>query len=219
MELIDRYTVSKDWMTLTLLLIFLLVIVAKLIFPERFENFTRLFFTRRYFNSDKKVIALTDSFTIIFSIIQVLAVSLLLYIVLIRFSLISPDTPEILFIHIMLGYSLFFMVKYFIAKIMADIFAMKNIIDTYLLYKITYRNFFVLFLLGVDILLIYAYTPSKVILIIVLGLCALTNLAILVNFYIKKRMLLLPNWFYFILYLCAFEIAPYFILYKVVTIA
>lgn len=219
MELIERYTISKDWMTLTFLLAFLLIIIAKLVFPERFENFVKLFYTRSYFKTNKKVVAMTDSFTVIFSTIQVLAASLLIYITLTQFYLLVPTTPEILFIQVILGFSLFFMTKYFIAKIMADVFSIENILDPYLFYKITYRNLFGVFLLGADILLIYAYNLSQTFLFITLGLCGLTNLGILVNFYLKKRMFLLSNWFYFILYLCTFEIAPYFILFKLVEIA
>ncbi|WP_304138277.1 DUF4271 domain-containing protein [Mesonia mobilis] len=45
----------------------------------------------------------------------------------------------------------------------------------------------------------------------------LTNIFSLLLIYRKNQSLITGNWFYFILYLCTLEIAPYFILYKVFT--
>lgn len=219
MELIERYTVSKDWMTLTLFLAFFLVTLAKLIFPERFDNFIKLFYTNRYFKINQKTVTLTDPFNLILSVIHILSVPLLMYLALSHFSWLDPTEPKVNFIRIMLGYSLFFLIIYFMEKITADVFKIEEIVNPYLFYKITYRNFIALFVLPINIILIYGFQPSNLSIVITLTIILLLNTGILADFYRKKRKQLSPHWFYFILYLCIFEITPYFILYKVVTIA
>lgn len=218
MELIERHPVSTDWITLALVLALLLLVGTKLLFPERFDRFTKLYYSKRYFKLNQKTLVLTDSFTLLLSAVNIVSVSLLIYVALATFSFLDTTAPKTVFIQIMLGYSLFFIIKSFLEKITAAIFAIDDTVDQYLFYKITHANFLAFVLLFVNVLLIYGFQSSPIALIFVLSAVLLINMAILVDFYRKKRNLLFPHWFYLILYLCTFEIAPYFILFKVVTI-
>lgn len=219
MEFIERDIISKDWITLTLTLAFVLISIAKFAFPDRFENFYKLFYSNRYFKLNQKPGALTDSFSILLSSINILSVSLLIYLGLTTFSIVNIPVsgPKTVFVQVMLGYSLFFIIKYFLEKITADVFAISATIDDYLFYKVAHRNFLAFLLLAADMVLVYGFGPSQPLLIGVMVIAVLINTIVLVDFYQKKRKALLGHWFYFILYLCTFEIAPYFILYKVVT--
>src|SRR5699024_4076227 len=110
--------------------------------------------------------------------------------------------------------ALFFSIKYFLEKITASLFEIENFIDSYLLHKITYRNFMALVLLPISFFFMYSGFYLKWALLVTLGIIFFTNFYILFLFYKKNSEQLSQYWFYFILYLCTFEIAPYFILYK-----
>jgi len=70
--------------------------------------------------------------------------------------------------------------------------------------------------LPINVLLLYAITPTKWLLIISIGLIILINSVGLVTTFKNHQKLILNNLFYFILYLCALEIGPYLILYKII---
>ena len=211
----ERYMVSKDWMTLALIAIILLIVIIKLLYPQRFEDFSKLFSTNRYFNLRQKSYTLTDSFNLLFYGVNILSFSLLAYLSLTQFFFFETANQYIVFVQIALGYSVFFITKYFLEKITADVFGIEKMMDRYLYYKISFRNFMALLLVPISVLFLYGFQLSKTGIIFVLSLIGLANLTILLNFYKKHQKYILPQWFYFILYLCAFEIAPYFILYKV----
>ena len=81
--------------------------------------------------------------------------------------------------------------------------------------KTSYRNYIGLILLPVNIILIYSIEPTKMIIYIVLGLLLVVLLSGFFTTYKSYQKLILGNLFYFILYLCALEIGPYIILFKV----
>ena len=87
--------------------------------------------------------------------------------------------------------------------------------NDYLFQKITYKNYLGLILLPINILLIYVVTPSKSIFFVAISLLFIVNLMGFLESVKSHLSLIKSNLFYFILYLCALEIAPYLILYKV----
>ncbi|HET8809859.1 MAG TPA: DUF4271 domain-containing protein [Flavobacteriaceae bacterium] len=217
MEAIERYHVANDWITLLFVAVFLLVAVCKLAYPYRFENFTKLIYTTRYFSINQNKTSLTDSFSFLLYGTQILSVSLFIFLLISVFSIVETTDEKILFVQIALAYLLFFSVKYFLEKITATLFKMEKIIDLYLLHKITYRNFIAVALLPITLFFMYATFSAKTLMLVIAGIVVLANLYILIIFYKKNRKLVSQYWFYFILYLCTFEIAPYFILYKAFT--
>ena len=74
-----------------------------------------------------------------------------------------------------------------------------------------------LVLLPICMAFIYIWEPSLIALYICIGLVLLMNFISVVSIYRKNQQFILSRWFYFILYLCALEIGPYFILYKLIT--
>lgn len=90
--------------------------------------------------------------------------------------------------------------------------------DYYIFQKISYRSFVSLFVLLASVFLVYSLQPSRAILLGIGLIVLLSNVIALIIIYRRNQNLLVANWFYFILYLCALEIAPYIILYKLITI-
>src|SRR5690606_28874261 len=106
--------------------------------------------------------------------------------------------------------------KLYTEKIIASIFSIDTIIDHYLYQKLSYRNLLSILILFANILLIYTFSESKFIVIFIASVVLLINVAMLLYTFKSSEKIITNNLFYFILYLCALEISPYFILYKAV---
>lgn len=206
--------VSKDWITIIFMIIFGLLVLAKLFFPQRFHNFLKLLVSNRYFDF-KRGNFQTDYFSIFLFLANILSISLLIYIFWTHFSPTETSTPKILFVQIALAYFMFFTIKYFLEKIIGDLFQIDSLMTKYLWHKISFRNFLAILLLAPALFFSYGHPVSNTEIIILACIIAGFNIAVLFSFYRKNQRYILPQWFYFILYLCALEIGPYFILYKV----
>ena len=112
----------------------------------------------------------------------------------------------------------FFIVKVLIERLLASVFKIDHLINSYLFNKISYRNYLGLILLPVNAILIY-YVDYSANLLYILGISVLAIYTIiLLTYYSKNLNLLKQSLFYFILYLCALEIAPYIIVYQFIAI-
>lgn len=217
MEVIERHAVSQDWITLLLVLVFGLLVVAKYAFTQRFAHFSMLFATDKYLLLKGKDPNLFHPFNILLFAVNVVSAGLFIYIYYLTFGEGHPDRAGITFLRIMTAYATFVLLKFSLEKILADVVSVNEQMNYYLFYKLSYRNFMALILLPISIFFIYTWEPTRLVLYILLGVILLMNLITLLSIFIKNRQYIATHWFYFILYLCALEIGPYYILYKLVT--
>ena len=217
MEAIERYAVSQDWITLLLVFVFALLVVVKYSFTQRFAHFSMLFATDKYLLLKGKEPNLFHPFNMLMFVVNAVSVGLFIYIFYLTFSEGYPARPKVLFLRILTAYTAFVLLKFSIEKILADVVSVNNKMNYYLFYKLSYRNFMTLILLPVCIFFIYVWEPTRLMLYVFLGLILLMNVITLLSIFIKNQQYIVNNWFYFILYLCALEIGPYYILYKLVT--
>nr|WP_037318936.1 DUF4271 domain-containing protein [Salegentibacter sp. Hel_I_6] len=218
MEAIERHVDSLDWITLTLMGAFLLLAIVKTAYPQRFEDFLSLLTSNKFMMFRGKKNKAFHPFNILLFFVHLISFSLLFYLF---FNFFWKDTtiePVFLFIRIATAYGSFVLVKFGLEKIVGNVFDLDSQIDSYLYQKLSYRNFIGLILLIPSLIFIYTFTPTAFTLYSLLGILVLTNIFSLLLIYRKNQSLITGNWFYFILYLCALEIAPYIILYKLITI-
>ncbi|WP_369412503.1 DUF4271 domain-containing protein [Mesonia aestuariivivens] len=200
--------------------ILLLLTFSKIYFTEDFRDFFRIFISNKYFTSHKRTISVFNLFSFILFIGHSLVISLAIF----YFLKLTPNTTitknsYLLYIQILVGYNILIGVKYLIEKIIGEVFTIHRILDNYIFYKITYKNLLSFLMLPFLIMLIYKWQNSMIFAYIIFAIWGIANILILLKYYSKQQKLVLGNWFYFILYLCTLEIAPYFILYKVFTSA
>ena len=217
MEAIERTVVAKDWITLLLVFAFALLVVARYAFSQRFSHFMMLFATDKYLVLKSKDPNLFHPFNLILFTVNTIAVGLFIFVIFLTFSEAEPPRPKVLFLRILTAYTAFVLLKFSLEKILANVLALDKKINFYLFYKLSYRNFIALILLPVSAIMIYTWQPGEVAIYVVLGFILLMNLITLLSIYRKNQQYILDHWFYFILYLCALEIGPYFILYKLIT--
>lgn len=217
-EIISRYIASNNWITVILICLFIALTWLRTRYGERFFDFLSILISNKYFNTHEKSPSVLNFFSFVCFVLNGLILSLLLYFLVISFGFKwIPTNHFILYIQLFIGYNIFIGVKYMIEKIIGNIFNIEKLLDNYLFFKITYKNYLALCLLPLLLVISYAWQPSSTMFLVGFLLFIFLNLLLLLKYYAKNQKLLLAHWFYFILYLCTLEIAPYIILYKVVT--
>ncbi|MFC5048046.1 DUF4271 domain-containing protein [Aquimarina hainanensis] len=216
MDMITRHISDTNWITIALLFCFVFLAIAKTIDAPQFNDFIRLFNTSKYITLHQKPKRLSSSFNAMLILAQIISISLFAFICFNTLKWNSHSQDFIFFIKIMTIYGLFVIGKMLVEKIFGTVFSIDEIIEDYIFQKISYRNFIGLILLPVDIILTYTVSPTHLLVSIILFSTLLINLIILLMIYKKNENVILNNLFYFILYLCAFEIAPYFMLFKLI---
>ncbi len=218
LEYIERQIESLDWITLLFVGCIVFYAVSKLLYPKRFQEFILLPLTNKYFLVQGRNNKISHLFNILWFIPQVISISMLIYLVL------KTESPELvssnrwLFVHICTAYTGFVLFKYYIEKIVGVVFAIEPVLNQYLYQKLTYRNLLSVLVFIANLAFFYIYEPSLQVLGIFIGILIIINAISLFYNYKTNGNFILRNFFYFILYLCALEISPYLILFKVIII-
>lgn len=215
-ELIPRITENKDWATLLFVIAFALLVVTKTAFENRFRDFINLLINNKYLKIYKDSSNLMSWFTILLFVVQLISMSFFIQLVLSYFGY-TTKTNWISFIQIFTFLSFFILSKFLIEKIIATSFDIENFTEQFNLLKVSYRTYIGLLLLPVNIIMYYTNIVNTYaiigIMIILLIINTVTYLVSLKNY----QKLLLSKLFYFILYICALEIAPYYFMYYIIT--
>jgi|TARA_R110002049_G_scaffold76188_2_gene195983 hypothetical protein len=102
-------------------------------------------------------------------------------------------------------------------RLLSSVLDIEPIIDKYIFEKTSFQNFVGLVLLPINALLIYTLTPNQTLLITLLAILLALQFFGLFLFIKNNLNVFRKSLFYFILYLCTLEIAPYVVLYKIIT--
>jgi hypothetical protein len=209
-----REIISKEWFTILIVLCICILAFAKATFSSRFNDFLWVIGNSKYlkiYSRDQKFIDQFDGLLFLNLIISLSLFYFIWYNTL--FDSIAFDA--ILFIKILVGIGSLILIKVLLERLIGSLFEIDSLIDSYVFQKTSYKNYIGLVLLPINILLIFAVQPSKTILYIVISLLFIIILVGFITSFKMYQKLILNNLFYFILYLCALEIAPYIILYKI----
>ncbi|WP_261376881.1 DUF4271 domain-containing protein [Gillisia sp. Hel_I_86] len=191
--------------------------LGKALFHNRFEDFTSLATSGKFLMIKSREHKLLFGFNVLMLTVHILSVSLFVFLTFRLFTSQTLENQGSLLLRIITAYGFIVLLKFTVEKIIANVFDIDEIIDTYIFQKQTYLNFISLIIFGLSLFLVYSDIPRLPLfyLIIVLIIIALSyTLYTIIN---KNLRLISRFWFYFILYICALEIAPYVILYKLIT--
>ena len=208
-----REIISNEWYTILIVFSLCILAVARYVYTLRFSDFLWLVGNSKYlkiYARDQKFI---DQFESLLYANFVIAASIFGFINYNTF--ISPITFDLtLFIKVFTGLGSVILIKILIERLLGSLFEIDALIDAYIFQKTNYKNYIGLILLPINIILIYAVPPTEIILYIILSLLFTINLIGFIGSVKTNQKTILGNLFYFILYLCALEIAPYILLYK-----
>ncbi|MDO9037886.1 MAG: DUF4271 domain-containing protein [Lutibacter sp.] len=207
---------NHHWVSLVFLAILIFLTWAKVLYKDRLLHTASLFFANKYlfiyFNKEKNDIITLFQFLLF--IVQLLALALLLYFAnnLWQFS----DRLNALngYLLLVAGVGLYFCFRYLIGLFLAEIFNIKNKYSRIVYDKVSYFNNLILWVLPLIMLSAYANIYKeiffKITFFVLVILLILRYVLVLVN----NKKLIVNNLFYFILYICALEIAPLAIILK-----
>lgn len=207
-----RITNATDWATGLFVVCFLLIALARTTFEKRFADFLRLAVSDKYIKVYRDSSHLFSGFTIMLFVVQVLSLAFFLQIALAHFGYASK-TDWLLFIRIFTLLGSFILVRFLIDKIIGTSFNMEDFVEQFNLQKVSYRTYIGLLLLPVNIILFYNGTPSNGVVTFIIGAILIINVLTYLFSLKNYQNFIAGKMFYFILYLCALEIAPYYFMY------
>jgi len=215
-EVIERIFISKDWITIILLIVITLLIFNKIRNPLKFTKLQTLLYSSNYFGSySKSSPMLVSVFNAIFIVIFSIVISLLLFVAVIQYGL-ANNSDIILFFKILIYVFSYILVRFVVGFLLALLFEIEKEQQYFSFLKLSYLSSFSILILPFLIVNFYINSPFfSQILIIIAGLLLFYFFVLQIK---NNQKLIFSKIFYFILYLCALEIAPYMIVYKLLIV-
>lgn len=206
----ERLPQDNSWSVYLFIGSFLLVAIVRAVFDKQFKDFLGLLYTNKYI----KLYSETSLswFSIVLTIVQLISYAFFIQIMLSYFGFVHKTNVEV-FIQILAFISVFFGLKYAVKRSIAGLFNIQDFCNKYLFFEMSYKMYLgVLLLLGCFIMF-YAKEPNAVLAYVILAVFLLLHLVVhLISFRVFRKEIL-SKMFYFILYLCTLEIAPYYFTY------
>ncbi|WP_116771226.1 DUF4271 domain-containing protein [Maribacter litoralis] len=208
MEPIARTFGQTDWITITLVVSLLFPIIAKSIYYPRFLNFIILPFNNKYISTYTKKEKLFNWFHFLMSVFQVINTTLFIFFIWRSYFNPTEAKNPYIFPLLLAGVFLFIGAKTMAQLFNGFIFNSYKTFNELIFKKLTYFNYSGIILFIANVFLAYIFIDSKITIIIALILFFAINtigwIAVLNNY----QKFISTYFFYFILYLCALEIAP-----------
>jgi Domain of unknown function (DUF4271) len=207
-----RMPETKDWATILFVCAMGIIAISKSVYENRFADFMNLVYSEKYTKVYRDSIHLKSSFTFGLFLVQLISFAFFIQLILSFFGYVSKF-DWIIYIQISTALVFFILSKFLIEKIIATSFNIEEFVEQFNLQKLTYRSYIGLILLPVDIVLFYFDALPKNIPLILISILLFFNI---ITYFISiknYRKLIFGKIFYFILYLCALEIAPYYFIY------
>tara|TARA_R110002049_G_scaffold28018_2_gene96323 strand:- start:33006 stop:33662 length:657 start_codon:yes stop_codon:yes gene_type:complete len=217
MEPILRAVPTADWMTMLIFGSLLFLVIAKGLFYTRFMNFIILPFNNKYIFMYNKKEKLLNWFHIFFTIFMISNFSLFVFLSWRTFFQPEYTSYPFIFPIILGGLLLFLLVKIFLQLGNGFIFNANKVISDLIFKKLSYLNHSGIIMLLANIILCYIAKDSKIVIYTSASLIILINGIGWVTTVKNHQKFITNNFFYFILYLCALEIAPFIIVASYLT--
>lgn len=214
---IERSINNSDWIFLILFGSLIILALVRYFFSDRFNSFIQLPISNKYFLIAAKESLLAHPFTMLLFLINMVVTAIFGMLVL-HYLVDSSFTIGLpLFFQTLAGLVGFVLVRLFAEKLVGIVFGIETLVNQYLFEKLSYHNFLALFLGIAAIVFLWMFNKSILVLCIALGTVIVGYTISLIASLKSNEKLIFTNFFYFILYLCALEISPFILAYKMVT--
>ena len=208
----ERIIENKDWATILFFVCLILVAITKSAFENRFSDFSKLAYSDKYTKIYRDSSQMMGWFPIALFIVHLISLAFFIFLLLSYFGY-SSRTDWVVYVQILTLLGVFILSKYLIEKIVATAFNIEEQIDQFNLQKVSYRTYVGVMLLPLNIVLFYNESISITVVYVVIAVILIINLLTYLNSLKTYQNLIIGKLFYFILYLCALEIAPYYFMY------
>lgn len=212
MQTIERELVSNNWIAILFVFCLLLMFLLKLFNAEKTKGYALSIFNKGFVElKSQEKNAVFSLFDIGFIGFSFLSISLTAYFLIVHyqneavFSLMAySKVASYVFIY-MLG-------RAFLESILMRLLKIKEMLGYFFLSKRGYLYSISVGLFFLNVVYFYGFQKISLLLTGIILLFAIRLSLILIN----NKNLIIKELFYFILYLCSFEIAPLLILYKLI---
>jgi len=155
---------------------------------------------------------LLNWFNIFFTLFQLLNFSLFIYLASNILSNSESDQYPVVFL-IILGFLFLFLFGKILLQMGGGfVFNNNKIISEFIFKKLSYLNYSSIIMLASNIIITYVLTDSKIVVFSSIFLIVVVNVIGWITIIKNYQKLISSYFFYFILYLCALEIAPFIII-------
>lgn len=209
-----RDTISHDFYTIILVLGILIIAIAKLTSPKRFDDFISVLGNSKYIKIYSREQKFLDKFDALLFLNLILSISLFSFIMYQYFTQTKSLSVDLM-IKLSFSICVFILIKVLFERLIGSLLEIDTAIDQYLFQKISYKNFLGILLIPINAILIFSFSPTILFFYIAFALLLIVIIIGLITSLKTHQTLIKHNIFYFILYLCTLEIAPFIILYKV----
>lgn len=199
----------KDWISLIFVLILGVIAFIKAYHAFRFREFLNLLTNNKYIIIFNKRERSGVFFTTSLLVVQwaILSIAIWRIISFFRLEISFYAVPEQYLI--MIGVALFILLKIAFQRLISYVFDMDTFSRSYLFVRLSYSNYAALILVLLLFVNIYAMELNIYMFAFSLIVFLYIQVLGLVSFAKLYKSQLGVYWYYFVLYLCAFEIAPY----------
>jgi len=214
-EGLERVSFTNSWVTLVIMIVLVLITLLKNNYNQQFNKLLSLLYSEKYYTDYVKINPLLfNRFHFLFFFVIIFNLSLLIFFVFKTFysELITNDFY--FYFQIFNITVLFILVRYVIGFLLSIIFEL-NDEQRYLTF-LKMSNLSFLSIIVFPLIIVVAYSVGffqKFLLIVGLILFVVLSLFNYIKL-IKNERLNFTNLFYLFLYLCALEIAPFIVIYK-----
>ncbi|PHS06256.1 MAG: hypothetical protein COA88_10880 [Kordia sp.] len=211
MEFLLRNIEYSEHLTYLILGSLLVITCLKQLYSSQFEEFLSVITNGKYFILHNKGDKKNNLFNSLFYIFFAINISVFIYIALKSLKFDLKNSIEI-FLVIFIFINGYFISKYLVEKIIFEALDLNSVFENYNFQKLTCINFISLFLFLTNIAFLYiSPSPSEVWVHTSIGVFFFLYLISITIIILYNQKIFLKHWFYFILYLCALEIAPFLI--------
>jgi hypothetical protein len=210
LQAIEKITETNSWITTLMMLLFFGIVLLKIIDANKLKGSVLSLFNRNFVESESEENpSFFDAFQIVIFFFNIIVLSMLIY----RFKTYRLSINNINFssyFSVFLVLLSYFLVKRTLEFLLFNLFLIKKEVRFFLISKNNYLHTIV-FLLYIALIL-NEYAGFK--LLFLFYFAALLFILRFVIHLINNKKLIFNKLFYLILYICAFEIAPLFLLFK-----
>ena len=214
-EGIEKVSATSDWVTLLFLGVLVLIAVIQFNFAERFSKLFSLVYSEKYYTDYFKTRPLIFNwFHVIFFFIIIFNLSLGVYFTLNAFSVNGAEDSFYFFFQILSITLIYIIFRYFIGILLGNIFELEESQNYFTFLKMSNLSLVSVLIFPLLVLANYSVGFFHKFLI-TFSIVASLGIALFRYFVlIKNEKLSFDNLFYLFLYLCALELAPFIVIYK-----
>src|SRR5690606_19509446 len=141
--------------------------------------FLLLPFTNKYFLVHGKTVEIFVPFNMLLLGTQLFSVSLFVFYLIVNFSEDYTFQDTVLFVQVFCFYTLFVAVKFYIEKIIGDLFSIEDKVNNYLYVKLSHKNWLTLLVVVINFLVFYTFRFNMLFAVVCISLIVLLNVFLL----------------------------------------